>query len=85
MRIQVNKNQQKINFKTHVGTIITIAEQQAKAGLTSFSYPIPRNQGISHWEIISKVEEETENSVYGGHKCVSAEPRCVRVKFNIRD
>lgn len=85
MKIQVNKNQQKINFKTHIGTIITIAQQKAKEGLNSFSYPIPRNQGISHWEIISKVEEETENSVYGGHKCVWPEPSYIRVKFSIRD
>tara|TARA_R100000278_G_C5340442_1_gene118079 strand:- start:67 stop:324 length:258 start_codon:yes stop_codon:yes gene_type:complete len=85
MKIQVNKNQRKINFKTHIGTIIKIAQQKAKEGLNSFSYPIPRNQGISHWEIISKVEEETEHSVYGGHKCVSSEPNAINVKFSIRD
>ena len=30
MEITINKNQQRINFKTHVGNIITIAQQTAK-------------------------------------------------------
>ena len=71
MKIQVNKNQQAINLKTHIGTIIMIAEQKAKAGIEHFKYPIPRNIGISTFELIDAVENATEESVYGGTKCIS--------------
>jgi len=71
MKIEVNKNQQKINQRTHIGTIIMIAQQKAKAGIEHFKYPIPRDIGISAFELISAVEEETEESVYGGTKCIS--------------
>lgn len=71
MKITINKNQQAINFKTHVGTIITIAGQKAKTGIEHFRYPIPRNIGVSTFELIDAVEEETEMSVYGGYKCIS--------------
>ena len=71
MKITINKNQQAINFKTHVGTIIMIAEQKAKAGIEHFKYPIPRNIGISTHELIDAVEKATEDSVYGGCKCIS--------------
>ena len=37
MKIKVNKNQQAINFRTHVGNIITIAQQSAKAGRDRFN------------------------------------------------
>lgn len=70
MKIQVNKNQQAINLKTHIGTIIMIAEQKAKLGIEHFKYPIPRNIGVSALELIDAVEEATENSVYGGTKCI---------------
>lgn len=81
MKIQVNKNQQAINFKTHVGTIIEIAKQKAKSGYNSFSYPIPRNQGINTYSLIEKVENETEDSVYGGYKCI----KDGYINFSIRD
>ena len=81
MKIQVNKNQQAINFKTHVGTIITIAQQRAKAGYNSFCYPIPRNQGIHTHHLISQVEKETEDTVFGGYKCI----RDGSIHFTIRN
>jgi hypothetical protein len=81
MKIKVNKNQQAINFKTHVGTIIMIAQQKAKAGYDSFWYPIPRNQGINKWDLISQVEKETEDTVYGGYKCIQDGS----IRFSIRN
>jgi len=81
MRVKVNKNQQAINFKTHVGTIITIAQQKAKGGYTAFNYPIPRNQGINTYSLIEAVEKETEDSVYGGYKCI----KDGSIRFSIRD
>lgn len=80
MKIQVNKNQQAINLRTHIWTIITIAEQKAKAGIGHFKYPIPRDVGISTLELIDAVEEATEESVYGGTKCISDG----RIRFSIR-
>ncbi len=71
MKNTINKNQQAMNFKTHVGTIITIAEQKAKAGIEHFKYPIPTNIGVDKFELIDAVEEKTEMSVYGGTKCIS--------------
>tara|TARA_R110000823_G_C15713029_1_gene477768 strand:+ start:219 stop:461 length:243 start_codon:yes stop_codon:yes gene_type:complete len=80
MKIQVNKNQQAINLRTHIWTIITIAEQKAKAGIGHFKYPIPRDVDISTLELIDAVEEATEESVYGGTKCISDG----RIRFSIR-
>lgn len=71
MKIKVNKNQQQINQRTHICTIIEIAQQKAKAGIEHFKYPIPINIGISAFELICAVEEATEESVYGGTNCIS--------------
>ena len=71
MKIQVNKNQQEMNLRTHVWTIIEIAKQKAKAGIEHFKYTIPRNIGVSTFELIDAVENATEESVYGGTKCIS--------------
>ena len=81
MKVIINKNQQKINFKTHVWTIIEIAKQTANKGMNGFNYIIPRNQGINVYSLINEVEKETEQTIYGGHKCVSDGV----IKFSIRD
>jgi hypothetical protein len=81
MKIQVNKNQQEINFKSHVCVIITIAMKKAREGYNRFSYPIPRNQGISSYDLIDRVEKETHDSVYGGYKCI----KDGHINFSIRD
>jgi hypothetical protein len=81
MKIQVNKNQQAINFKTHIGTIITIAQQTAQAGRNGFKYPIPRKQGISSYDLIDEVEKQTEDTVYGGYRCI----KDGYINFSIRD
>lgn len=80
MRIEVNKNQQSINRRTHVNTIITIAKQKAEAGIDSFNYPTPRDADMSAYELIDEVEKETEDTVYGGHKCIQDG----RIRFTIR-
>ena len=78
MKVIINKNQQKINFKNHVGTIIMIAQQKAQAGYDRFSYPIPYGQDINLENLINAVEKQTEQSVYGS---VANEI----IKFKIRD
>ena len=81
MKIKVNKNQQAINFKTHVGTIIEIAQEKAKEGYNRFLYPIPRNQGIHTQDLIDQVEKETGDSEYGGYRCIQNGS----IDFSIRD
>tara|TARA_R100000773_G_scaffold44487_1_gene45823 strand:- start:680 stop:925 length:246 start_codon:yes stop_codon:yes gene_type:complete len=81
MKITINKNQQRINFKKHIWTIIEIAKQTANKGMDGFNYTIPRNEGISAYTLIDAVEKETEHSVYGGYKCISNGI----IKFSIRD
>ncbi len=78
MKVTINKSQQEINFQNHVGTIIMIAQQKAKAGYDRFSYPIPYGQGINLENLIKTVENETEQSVY-------AYCRNGIIKFRIRD
>jgi hypothetical protein len=81
MKIKINKNQQSLNFKTHVWTIIEIAKQTAKKGMNGFKYTIPQNQGINVYSLINEVEKQTEQTIYGGFKCVSDG----LIKFSIRD
>ena len=79
MKITINKNQQAINFKKHVYQIIAIAKDKAKNGRERFYYPIPRNQGIDSHSLIEEVEKQTEESVYGGYKCI----KDGQIKFSI--
>ncbi len=81
MKITINENQEKINFKTHVGNIITMAKKEAEYGCHHFYYHVPKNQGIDVWKLINTVEQETENTVYGGHKCYKGG----EIRFTIRD
>ncbi len=81
MKIKINKNQQELNFNKHVWTIIEIAKQTANKGMNGFNYAIPRNEGINAYTLIDAVEKETEDSVYGGYKCISNGV----IKFSIRD
>lgn len=65
MKIRINKNQQRINFNTHVWTIITIAQQTAQKGMTSFNYDVPRELGFGCNELINEVVKQTNDSVFG--------------------
>ena len=80
MKIVINKIALENNFRKHIRNIIDMAKASAENGRTSFYYPIPRNQGIDHWELIQKIEDKTEDSVYGGYKCI----RDGEIKFSIR-
>ena len=80
MKIVVNKIALELNKKRHIQLILEMAQKAADNGRTAFYYPIPRNQGIDHWELIQKIEDKTEDSVYGGYKCI----RDGEIKFSIR-
>jgi len=68
MKITINKNQQRINFNTHVRDIISIAKQTAEEGRERFNYATPRGLGFGSYELITEVEKQTEESVYGSHR-----------------
>lgn len=80
MKIVVNKIALELNKKRHIQLILEKAQKAADNGRTAFYYPIPRNQGVDHWELIQKIEDKTEDSVYGGYKCI----RDGEIKFSIR-
>lgn len=67
MKITINKNQQRINFNTHVGTIMMIAQQTAQKGVNNFNYHVPRGLGFGCYELIREVEKQTDDSVIGSH------------------
>lgn len=77
MKIVVNKAALENNKKRHVQLIIDMAQDAAQKGMTAFYYPIPRNQGIDTMDLIDKVEDETEDSVYG-------KVSWGKIKFSIR-
>lgn len=70
MKIKVNKNQQNIEFRKHIWTIIEIAKQKAKNGIEHFHYTIPRGQGFGSYQVIDEVEQITEQTVYAGYRSV---------------
>ena len=81
MKIIVSKKAIDKNFKTKVDATIYMAKQCAEQGQTSFYMNIPRGSGYSKYDLISRVEELTENTVYAGHRAVSGES----IKFSIAE
>jgi len=66
MEIYVKKSQINKNLDTIVNEIIEIAKDKASKGIIDFTYPKQKGYGISIATIISRVEEVTNDSVYGG-------------------
>jgi hypothetical protein len=63
MRIEINKNQQELNFRKHVQNIIYMASDCAKRGIKEFKYTTPIDIGRSSEELFKSVEFETEGTV----------------------
>jgi hypothetical protein len=70
MKIKVNKNQQNMEFRKTVWSIVEIAKQKAENGIEHFHYSIPRGLGFGSYEIIKEVEQITEETVYAGYRSV---------------
>ena len=81
MKIIVSKKAIDKNFKTKVDATIYMAKQCAEQGQTSFYMNIPSGSGYSKYDLISRVEELTEHTVYAGCKAVSGES----IKFSIAE
>lgn len=70
MKIKLNKNQQNIEFRKTVWSIIEIAKIKAENGREHFHYPIPRGFGFGSYQVIEEVEQITEQTVYAGYGSV---------------
>jgi len=81
MKIVVSKQAIESNFKTKVDATIYMAKQCAEQGQTSFYMNIPSGSGYSKYDLINRVEELTERTVYAGHRAVSGES----IKFSIAE
>ena len=81
MKIVVSKQAIESNFKTKVDATIYMAKQCAEQGQTSFYINIPSGSGYSKYDLINRVEELTERTVYAGHRAVSGES----IKFSIAE
>lgn len=81
MKIIVSKQSIDSNFKAKVDATICMAKDCAKRGITSFYMNIPRGSGYSKYDLISRVEELTEKTVYAGHRAVSGES----IRFSIAE
>ena len=81
MKIVVSKKAMDKNFQIKVDATIYMAKQCAEQGQTSFYMNIPRGSGYSKYDLISRVEELTEHTVYAGHRAVSGES----IKFSIAE
>ena len=81
MKIVVSKKAMDNNFKTKVDATIYMAKQCAEQGQTSFYMNVPSGSGYSKHDLIDKVEQLTEHTVYAGHKAVSSDS----IKFSIAE
>jgi UDP-glucose 4-epimerase len=81
MKIIVSKKAIESNFKTKVNATIRMAKQCAEQGQTNFYINIPNGSGYSKYDLINRVEELTESTVYAGHRAVSGES----IKFSIAE
>ena len=81
MKIVVSKKAMDNNFKTKVDATIYMAKQCAERGQTSFYMNVPSGSGYSKYDLIDKVEQLTEHTVYAGHKAVSSDS----IKFSIAE
>jgi len=63
MKIEINKNQQEINFQDHINSVIRIAKKTADSGMNEFSYHEPKDTGKCFHKLVESVEEITEGTV----------------------
>jgi hypothetical protein len=78
--IRVNKQAQKMLHEEEVQKVIREAITFANAGHHFFYHTKPIGIGLSSRDLIEMVEKETNETVYGGYKCVSGN----EIKFSIR-
>lgn len=80
MKIVVSKQAIEKAMLIKVDATIYMAEQCAEQGQTSFYMNVPSGSGYSKHDLIDKVEQLTEHTVYAGHGAVSSD---TLIKFSI--
>lgn len=81
MEIKVNKTKQEQIHKEIVKEILLTAQECASNGIDRFYYNLPIGVGLTTYQLIDMVEKATNETVYGGYKCVIGR----EIKFTIRD
>jgi len=81
MEIRINKEAQEKQQKEELNRVIVRAKTYANAGVEFFEFKRQRGIGLSAYELIEMVEKETNETVYGGTKCVSGD----HIRFSIRN
>ena len=79
--VRVNKSAREAQVRKFLEQTVYMAQDVAKRGIDKFRTKYPRNIGVGPLELVAMVEKETNNTVYGGYKCIDDE----RITFNIRD
>jgi len=81
MEIRINKEAQEKQQREELNRVIVRAKTYANAGVEFFEFKRQRGIGLSAYELIEMVEKETNETVYGGTKCVSGD----HIRFSIRN
>lgn len=79
MEIKVNTTKQKQLQDQEIETILAKAKLTAEEGKNKFYHTLSEGIGMSAFEVISEIEKRTNETVYGGYKCVSGR----EIKFSI--
>lgn len=80
IEVRVNKSARERQVRDFLNNTIIMAQDVADRGRDRFRMRQPRNIGVGAHELIEMVERETNNTVYGGYKCISDG----FITFNIR-
>jgi len=71
MEIRVNLDAQKELHKKELEEVLNYARSIANRGLEHFYHTKHQHNGLSSYMLIEMVENATNETVYGGYKCVS--------------
>ena len=80
IEVRVNKSARQKQVRDFLNNTIIMAQDVADRGRDKFRMRYPRNIGLGPHELMDMVEKETNNTVYGGYKCITDG----FITFNIR-
>jgi hypothetical protein len=81
MEIRVNKDAQEKLHQQELQSVLNYAQSVANQGKEYFYHTKHKANGLSSWGLIQMVEEATNDTVYGGYKCISDDS----IKFSIKN
>ena len=71
MEIRVNKEAQEKLQREELQSVLDYAQSIANRGLEHFYHTKEKGNGLSSHELIAMVEKATNETVYGGYKCIN--------------